>query len=765
MDCPGDHFMSILKNLLGGLRPRKQRVWFEEDVHKLIQAGQLDAALAAARALAPDTPQRDLVSSCLCAEIAFRRGNDDEAEQGFMAVLAESPGFAPAHYGLSLLYLEKQDADAALRHAKFADSAKPHEGRFLAQLGLCQVRLRNYAAAERILRAALVLVPGDKSSWNNLGIVLIAKQDPEGARLSFLKALAIDPSFSNALRNLETLDAEHKPSEPAAVSSTDSTKSIDEASTAPGAEWESGWHAVMESQNQGLFDAAALKAEHLLVQWPDDAALACRVARFYAAQGDIVGAIELLEAFLVEHPHSIDVVVGLGLACMDAQRHAEAERHLREAVGMGDDSAETQVALGETLHHLERYGEAVDAFRRAIEITVSFQPELWQKLAAAQVMSCDYPAAMASYQKLLDFFGEAKNPSAGGLSLCLTYLGEFDRALSFLDRYLAFSPSDAALRMQRAQIRLLHEDYANGWQDYQYRGLTDAKQFRVLPLPQWRGEPLTDKTIIVLAEQGLGDQVMFASCLPDLCKLSPKKIYLEVTKRVAPTLARSFPQCEVIATRQDRKLEWMSSIKDADYYIPLGDLPFHFRKSREAFPREPYLCGDPARVAYWRSELAKRGPPPYLGVSWKGGTAGTRASVRSLDPSMLMPLAHAVSATWINLQYGAVEEGLAAFGAGGFLLHQWPEAIADLDEFAALITALDGVVTACNTTVHYAGAVGKKVWVLAPKIPEWRYGIAYHAMPWYADVSVYRQFDFDDWVGVIQQVTDEVVSNFANPSN
>jgi tetratricopeptide (TPR) repeat protein len=752
--------MKMLANLFGLILPKKRKVWFEADVHQLLQTGQLDIADQAAKALSKDTPQRDLVSSCLCAEIAFRRGNDEEAEKGFMGALAESPGFAQAHYGLSLLYLEKQDAEAALRHAKFADAAKPNQGRFLAQLGLCQVRLRNYAAAERALRAALILVPEDKASWSNLGIVLVAKLDRDGAKHCFKKALSIDPGFANATQNLQTLEAEQQVSSVQSKPPEQDFASTPANAVAAQPEWARQWEVVLKFQNQGLSDAAALQAESLLVQWADDPRLACSVAKFYASQGDIAGAIELLEAFLIDQPACIEVLVALGQACFDAQRYAIAEEYLRKAVQLGDTSAATQAILGEALHKLERYSEAVTAFERAIALAESFETDVCQKLAAAQVMACDYVAAMASYQKLLDIFGEAKNPSAGGFSLCLTYVGEFDRALKILDRLLTFSPSDAPLRGQRAQIRLLHEDYANGWVDYKYRGLTDSKQFRVLPLPQWSGEPLHGKTIIVLAEQGLGDQVMFASCLPDLLDLLPQKVYLEVVNRVAPTLARSFPKCEIIPTKQDRKLEWVSSIKDADYYIPLGDLPFYFRKSRQAFPRAPYLCSDPQRVTFWRAELAKLGPPPYIGISWRGGTSVTRSAVRSLDPSMLLPIAHAVDATWINLQYGKVEDGLAAFVSGGVQLHHWPEAIADLDEFAALIAALDGVVTACNTTVHYAGALGQKVWILAPKIPEWRYGVSYDEMPWYANVNVYRQDEFDDWDSVVQKIAAVIVSNF-----
>lgn len=751
--------MTMLANLFGRLRPRKRRVWFEEDVHKLIQAGQLDAAKAAAQALAADTPQRDLVSACLCAEIAFRRGEDEEAERGFMATLAESPGFAQAHYGLSLLYTEKQDAEAALRHAKFADTAKPHEGRFLAQLGLCQINLGDYAAAERKLRAALVLVPEDKSSWSNLGIVLAAKQDREGARQCFAKALSIDPDFLNAQNNLHTLQAEQQ-AQNIEINDKVAPASRVQLPSAANAEWTAQWDAVVQAQNAGLPDEAAMRAEKLLVQWPDDPALACCVARLYASQGDATGAIDLLEAFLVATPDCLEVVASLGLACMDAQRFTNAEEYLNQALQLGDSSVATRLALGEVLHQLERYEQAAEVFQRLMDEADTFQPELCQKLAAAQVMACDYPAAMASYQKFIDIYGEAKTPSLGGLSLCLTYMGEFERALRLLDRFLAVNPNDAMLRMHRAQIRLLHEDYANGWADYRYRGLTESKHFRVLPLPQWNGEDLEGKTIIVLAEQGLGDQVMFASCLPDLMGLSPKKIYLEVVNRVAQTLARSFPECEVIPTRQDRKLEWVASIKDADFYIPLGDLPFYFRKSRDAFTQVPYLRSDPQRVLYWRSELAKRGPPPYIGLSWRGGTTGTRTTVRSLDPALLVDIARSAQATCINLQYGKVDDGLAAFAAAHAELHHWPEAIANLDEFAALIDALDGVATACNTTVHYAGALGKKVWVLAPKVPEWRYGSTYDSMPWYSDVRVYRQPAFDDWPSVVQQIASDVREHF-----
>ncbi len=200
-------------------------------------------------------------------------------------------------------------------------------------------------------------------------------------------------------------------------------------------------------------------------------------------------------------------------------------------------------------------------------------------------------------------------------------------------------------------------------------------------------------------------------------------------------------------------MAWAKTIGDVDYFVPLGDLPQYFRSSLDAFPRKAYLKADPDRVAYWRGKLESAGPPPWIGVSWRGGLQATRQVLRSMSPSELAPMTGSVEGTWISLQYGSVEEELKIAAAANVKLTHWDEAIADLDEFAALIDALDCVVTVCNTTVHYAGALGKKVLVLAPYIPEWRYGLNTAHMPWYPDVTVLRQPTPNDWPGLIGEAT------------
>jgi hypothetical protein len=139
--------------------------------------------------------------------------------------------------------------------------------------------------------------------------------------------------------------------------------------------------------------------------------------------------------------------------------------------------------------------------------------------------------------------------------------------------------------------------------------------------------------------------------------------------------------------------------------------------------------------------------------------------MRSMSPAELAPMTVAVDATWISLQYGSVDEDLKIAEASGVQLTHWNEAISDLDEFAALVEALDVVVTVCNTTVHYAGALGKKVFVLAPHIPEWRYGLESTHMPWYPDARVLRQPRHNDWPGVIAEVTEQLNDIFGQSAD
>jgi tetratricopeptide (TPR) repeat protein len=430
---------------------------------------------------------------------------------------------------------------------------------------------------------------------------------------------------------------------------------------------------------------------------------------------------------------------------------------VERALAVRPDDVDLLLAKAAVRNAQDRLSDAGELIERVFELQPTFHNK--GRLAANLGARCRYDDSLRLVTEMV-----AERPAAArdvmGIKLdALIALGRHDESLPELDALIRDHPSDPNYRFLRASINLLRENFELGWSDYAFRNLQSTRHLRMLPFPLWKGEALAGKTIVLAAEQGLGDQVMFASCLPDVLAMQPKRVIVEVMDRVAPTLARSFPECEVIATKQDTKLEWVRQLADVDCFAMIADLPGLFRRHREDFPDHAgYFKADPARVAHWRSQLeqAHPGTRPRIGITWRGGVELTRKSMRSMPVTALQPLTSAVGATWVNLQYGDVAADLEQAAAAGMPLLNWPEAIKDLDEFAALISALDLVVTVCNTTVHYAGALGKPVWVMTPKVPEWRYGLTFERMPWYPSSRLFRQAEAGDWTSVLGRVGTEL---------
>lgn len=734
--------------MLGQLLKQFSRRWTgireitPSEVRDLIDTGQLDDAWAAIAQLAPAVPQRDVKQGCLRGEIEFRRHRDAEAEALFRQALKEDPGLPDAHYGLSLVMLARGDRELALRHATFAANNSA-EARMSAHLGLCHIELHNYIRASEALKRATRLGSNDKSSWNNLGVARRALGDGEGARLAFARALEIDPEFANAKSNAALLEGELARVKTAPGQAPKSEDAADAAPPAP-----------LQLHEVSL---AIDRQEQLCLDHPADATPVVELARLYRLRGDAQSGVDALWAFLARYPVDLDAVAAQALTLVDLKAYKEALPLVDRALQGRPDDVELLLARSAIHNAQDRLSDAGRLIERVYELQPTFHNR--GRLAASLGARCRYEEALALVSGMTDERPASARDTLGIRMDALIALGRHDEALPELDALIASTPNDPNYRFLRASINLLKENFAVGWADYAYRNLQSTRHLRMLPFPLWEGQPLDGKTIVIAAEQGLGDQVMFASCLPDVLALRPKRLIVEAIDRVAPTLARSFPQCEVIATKQDSKLEWVRELQDVDYFGLIADLPRLFRQRREDFPHHSgYFKPDPERVSYWRAQLDALGPArrPRIGVTWRGGGEITRKTVRSMVVTDLRLITEAIDATWVNLQYGDVGADLELATASGMQLAHWPQAIKDLDEFSALISALDLVVTVCNTTVHYAGALGKEVWVMAPKVPEWRYGLAFERMPWYPSSRVFRQPQAGDWGSVLHAVADGV---------
>jgi hypothetical protein len=334
------------------------------------------------------------------------------------------------------------------------------------------------------------------------------------------------------------------------------------------------------------------------------------------------------------------------------------------------------------------------------------------------------------------------------------------------EKALALDSGAVQAHLNRANLWLLLGNYERGWPEYEWRTRIDelAAAYQRFPMPRWDGSSLAGRTLLVHAEQGLGDEIMYASCLPEVIAQA-RHCVIECDDKLVSIFARSFPQATVRATAAGDTSEWLKHVPQVDVQIPAGSLPLHLRRKAADFPRErAYLKPDPARVARWSAKLAKLGPGLKIGLSWRGGVPMTGTILRSIPLERLLPLLRLEGVRFVSLQYGNAHNELDRLARrNGISIPHWPEAIDDYEETAALICALDLTLSVCTAVVHLGGALGRPVWTLAPLRPEARYGASGDTMPWYASVRMFRQPAFNEWDRVITAVAQELSALAAHP--
>ncbi|MBC7802344.1 MAG: tetratricopeptide repeat protein [Candidatus Parcubacteria bacterium] len=446
----------------------------------------------------------------------------------------------------------------------------------------------------------------------------------------------------------------------------------------------------------------------------------------------------------------------LGQALRQAGRPAEAIMELRRAWALAPDAPGVLRELVTALIEYDMCDKALAVARQALERDPASH-EAMTALGLAHQKLHDPDAALLAYEAALRVRpGDAGLHDARGA--IFHELGRVDEALAEYDRALSLRPEFPLAAFHRALARLQIQDFERGWADFEMR-LKAADQRSHAPLaPRWDGALLAGRTLLVRREQGLGDEIMFASMLPEVIAAAGHCI-IECDPRLRALFARSFPRATVFGAIPDRSLPGPAAARKIDLEIDTGSLPLYLRRSAADFPRhEGYLVADPVRVARWRARLAQLGPGPKVGISWAGGVRKTHRALRSIALPELSPVLGAGGAKFVSLQY--TPEAGAEVGAleadHGIRIEHWPEAIADYDETAALVCALDLVVSVCTSLVHLCGALGRPVWVMAPFSPSWRYGFSGESMPWYPSVKLFRQPAYGAWRPVLEAVAAEL---------
>jgi ADP-heptose:LPS heptosyltransferase len=339
-------------------------------------------------------------------------------------------------------------------------------------------------------------------------------------------------------------------------------------------------------------------------------------------------------------------------------------------------------------------------------------------------------------------------PDAKKIRLNLAFALHINEALpEAVETYrevLRRDPANREARKYLGMLLLASGDFsAFSWDCYAAHRLENFARELGLPHREWDGTDPSGKSVLVYGHQGLGDEINFASCVPDLVARGAR-VTLACTPRLVALFRRSFPQVRVVPLDSE-----LPALRAAgfEFQVPLGRLGRFFRLSVEDFPRrEKYLSADERLVDRWRGVLTDLGTGLKIGISWRGGNPRGSGAFRSLPLRAWEPVLKLEGAHWVSLQYGDWhDERRAAEASLGAQIHHWQDAIDDYSETAALVSALDLVISVTTSVVHLAGALGKEAWVLLNARPHWRWGLQGDRMPWYASLRLFRQRAVGDW--------------------
>lgn len=561
------------------------------------------------------------------------------------------------------------------------------------------------------------------------------------------------------------------------------------------------WSPVWDALAVGSLELAKERVELALSSAPASSEGQLLRVQVLYEQGHRVGAMSQLEILCNQenaqqaletvthtHPDWALAHLALGLSLHHVGQLEEATFSFELAAHHCPSLAEAQYMLGTVARTQGHLDAAIDYYSRALVLC----PDMFAAhadLGVCYQRSGRLSEARNAYTEALrlqpqdaqvlcnlalvlrdqgDFFGAMKiargvlaadpgNVNAWcNLGLALMDDGDLDGAERALEQALAIRPDDADARWNRALCHLLRGEFRDGWRGYGLRWTVGKVRAAPYHFPEWNGTPLTDQRVLVYGEQGLGDEIMFSSCLEDVASQVSDVVVL-CDKRLQPLLTRSFPKIEVVPRGDWADTSWLACSRPIHYQAAMGMLPGFFRNTYAEFPqRDSYLKPAPERVEHWRKIVNALPGQLKVGVSWRGGKYRTRQSLRSLPATQFANGIAMDGVSLVNLQYGDVTKDLLQLTSEGLTVHNFTDALVDYDETAALVAALDVVISVQTAVVHLAGALGKKTYVLVPVSPEWRYLRTGETMPWYKSVRLLRQAQVGNWTDVLQKAAGEL---------
>jgi tetratricopeptide (TPR) repeat protein len=593
----------------------------------------------------------------------------------------------------------------------------------LHSLGSLFCQIGNYDLAIKYINKALQINPGDSHALYNLGIAFQRKGCLNDALLSYQKALELNPENADAYVSLGII--------------YQNNNDIDEAITCY---------------------LKALRLNPVLIPALYNLGYALQT------KGELDEAIACYQKSLLLNPNILSVLFNLARIYKEKGLFDDSIAYFRKAIELAPDSSDLHYNLGLTLKAKGLLDDAIMCYRKTIQLNSAF-PEAYNSLGIALMEKGFLDEARDCFNRALGLnpnFAEACH----NLGIIFSSKLKLHEAITCYRRAIEIKSDFADAHMNLALALLRSGNYQEGWEEYAWRfRITEViSQFHNSLTPLWEGSSLKGKTILVYAEQGIGDEIMFSSCLPDLIEQNPL-CFVECDVRLSPLFSRSFPEVKILEHIGDKNSS-LSAFQVPDFKIAIGSLPKFFRNNLSTFPaRTSYLIPDAERVVFWRKRFRLLGSEIKVGISWRGGKNQTEKLMRSIPLDLWDRVLSLQEVHFINLQYGDCTQEIGNIQEKlDITIHDWEDTdpLKNLDDFAAQIEALDLVISVDNATVHMAGALGVPVWTLLPFVPNWRWMLNREDSPWYPTMRLFRQPSDGDWESVIDRVKGELLKLLGN---
>jgi tetratricopeptide (TPR) repeat protein len=534
---------------------------------------------------------------------------------------------------------------------------------------------------------------------------------------------------------------------------------------------------------QGMLAEAGTIYHKILRRKPNDAEVLHLAGVLALQTGRPADGVELIAKALRLNDSNAAMHCDLGAGLRALRRHAEALASYDRAIALQPARAEAHHLRGAVLAQLGRQAEALPSYDRAVALKPDYaeahsnrgvilanlqrQVEALASFDQAIAARPDYARAHYNRAKLLADLAQPTEALASydqavtlrrddpeawcNRGVVLAWLQQHMAALASFDQAIALRADYAAAHWNQANCRLALGQLDRGWQLFEWRKkLPLPLGNRAFPQPVWSGaEDLAGKTLFIHWEAGFGDTLHFCR-YAKLAAARGARVVLSVQDPLRRLLRTLGAGIEVIGSDEQ---------PDAfDYHCPMMSLPLALRTTLETIPGMPrYLAADAAAVVAWRERLAGL-DGLRVGLCWSGNALGANRSTPTLDRrravalAQLAPLAGVAGVQFVSLQKGDGAAQIAAPPAG-MVVHDWTDALHDFADTAALIEALDLVITVDTSVAHVAGALGKTVWILNRFDGCWRWLLERDDSPWYPSARLFRQPAPGDWDSVIAAVT------------